>query len=49
MSSFLIDGRTFAEKLVSNVGNAVESLIKDHGFNPGLAVVLVGDHPASEV
>ena len=42
-------GRTFAEKLVSNVGNAVESLIKDHGFKPGLAVVLVGDNPASEV
>ena len=49
MSSFLIDGRTFAEKLVSNVGNAVKSLIKDHGFKPGLAVVLVGDNPASEV
>ena len=49
MSSFLIDGRAFAEKLVSNVGNAVESLIKDHGFKPGLAVVLVGDNPASEV
>ena len=49
MSSFLIDGRAFAEKLVSNVGNAVETLIKDHGLKPGLAVVLVGDNPASEV
>jgi len=49
MSSFLIDGKAFAENLVSNVGNAVESLIKDHGFKPGLAVVLVGDNPASEV
>ena len=30
MSSFLIDGKVFSENLVSNVGNAVESLIKDH-------------------
>ena len=49
MSSFLIDGKAFAESLVSNVGNAVEILIKDHNFKPGLAVVLVGDNPASEV
>ena len=49
MSSFLIDGKAFAENLVSNVGNAVERLIKDHNFKPGLAVVLVGDNPASEV
>ena len=49
MSSFLIDGKAFAENLVNNVGNAVERLIKDHNFKPGLAVVLVGDNPASEV
>jgi len=49
MSSFLIDGKAFAESLVSNVGNAVEILIKEHNFKPGLAVVLVGDNPASEV
>jgi methylenetetrahydrofolate dehydrogenase (NADP+)/methenyltetrahydrofolate cyclohydrolase len=49
MSSFLIDGKAFAESLVSTVGNAVVSLIKDQNFKPGLAVVLVGDNPASEV
>ena len=49
MSSVLIDGKAFAENLVSNVVNAVERLIKDHNFKPGLAVVLVGDNPASEV
>ena len=49
MSSVLIDGKAFAENLISNVGNAVERLIKDHNFKPGLAVVLVGDNPASEV
>ena len=49
MSSVLIDGKAFAENLISNVGNAVGRLIKDHNFKPGLAVVLVGDNPASEV
>jgi methylenetetrahydrofolate dehydrogenase (NADP+)/methenyltetrahydrofolate cyclohydrolase len=49
MSAILIDGKAFAEKLVGNVGVAVEVLTKNHGFKPGLAVVLVGENPASEV
>ena len=49
MSAILIDGKTFAEKLVANVGVAVEKLSKTHSFKPGLAVVLVGENPASEV
>jgi methylenetetrahydrofolate dehydrogenase (NADP+)/methenyltetrahydrofolate cyclohydrolase len=49
MSAILIDGKAFAEKLVGNVGAAVEVLTKNHGFKPGLAVVLVGENPASEV
>ena len=49
MSAILIDGKAFAEKLVGNVSAAVEVLTKNHGFKPGLAVVLVGENPASEV
>ena len=49
MSAILIDGKAFAEKLVGNVGVAVEELSKTHNFKPGLAVVLVGENPASEV
>ena len=49
MSAILIDGKAFAEKLVANVGVAVEKLSKTHSFKPGLAVVLVGENPASEV
>ena len=49
MSAILIDGKAFAEKLVGNVGVAVEVLSKNHEFKPGLAVVLVGENPASEV
>ena len=49
MSAILIDGKAFAERLVGNVGVAVEELSKTHSFKPGLAVVLVGENPASEV
>ena len=49
MSAILIDGKAFAEKLVGNVGVAVEVLTKNYGFKPELAVVLVGENPASEV
>ena len=49
MSAILIDGKAFAEKLVGNVSVAVEVLTKNHEFIPGLAVVLVGENPASEV
>ena len=49
MSAILIDGKAFAEKLVGNVGVAVQGLSETHRFKPGLAVVLVGENPASEV
>ena len=49
MSAILIDGKAFAERLVGNVGVAVEELSNTHSFKPGLAVVLVGENPASEV
>ena len=49
MSAILIDGKAFAEKLVGNVGVAVQGLSETYSFKPGLAVVLVGENPASEV
>ena len=49
MSAILIDGKAFAERLVGSVGVAVEELSNTHSFKPGLAVVLVGENPASEV
>jgi methylenetetrahydrofolate dehydrogenase (NADP+)/methenyltetrahydrofolate cyclohydrolase len=45
----IIDGKAFAEGLRARIGVAVASLKKDHGFTPGLAVVLVGEDPASKV
>lgn len=44
-----IDGKAFAEGLRARVTARVASLKADHGITPGLAVVLVGDDPASQV
>ena len=44
-----IDGKVFAEKLRDVVANQVRTLKDLHGLTPGLAVVLVGNDPASEI
>ncbi|WP_323005895.1 bifunctional methylenetetrahydrofolate dehydrogenase/methenyltetrahydrofolate cyclohydrolase FolD [Pseudorhodobacter sp.] len=49
MSAVIIDGKAFAGKVRGKVAAHVARLIKDHGITPGLAVVLVGEDPASEV
>ncbi len=48
MSARVIDGKAVADALRTEVAEAVRDL-SAHGFTPGLAVVLVGDHPASRV
>ncbi len=45
----IIDGKAFAEGLRHKVAAQVARLKADHGLVPGLAVVLVGDDPASRV
>ena len=45
----IIDGKAFATELRARVATAVSSLESSHGLIPGLAVVLVGEDPASEV
>ena len=45
----LIDGKVYAERLRAQVGQEVAALKRDHGVQPGLAVVLVGEDPASQV
>ena len=49
MSARLIDGKTFAAQLRWRVARAAGELKAAHGITPGLAVVLVGDDPASAV
>ncbi len=45
----IIDGKQVAAELRANVGLAVAAIKAAHGFVPGLAVVLVGEDPASQV
>ncbi len=45
----LIDGKAFAAELRERVAGHVAGLRAAHGIVPGLAVVLVGEDPASEV
>ena len=49
MTASLIDGKAFAAGLRARVGGEVNRLKADHGVTPGLAVVLVGEDPASQV
>jgi methylenetetrahydrofolate dehydrogenase (NADP+)/methenyltetrahydrofolate cyclohydrolase len=45
----IIDGKAFAAALRGRVAEAVTRLKAEHGLTPGLAVVLVGENPASQV
>lgn len=49
MTAVIIDGKVVAAKLREKVAHAVARLAADHAVTPGLAVVLVGDDPASHV
>jgi|TARA_B100001142_G_scaffold321739_1_gene368891 methylenetetrahydrofolate dehydrogenase (NADP+)/methenyltetrahydrofolate cyclohydrolase len=45
----IIDGKVFAQKLRSRITSATEIIKRKYNSTPGLAVVLVGEDPASEV
>lgn len=49
MTATIIDGKTIAQELRGRIAGAAAELSKRHGIVPGLAVVLVGNDPASEV
>lgn len=49
MSADLIDGKAIAAALRESIAGAVSSLSASHGVKPALAVVLVGEDPASQV
>jgi len=49
MTASIIDGKAFAAKVREKVAVHVARLKADHGIQPGLAVVLVGEDPASQV
>lgn len=49
MTATIIDGKAFALKIRQGVAAEVRRLAADHAITPGLAVVLVGQDPASQV
>jgi methylenetetrahydrofolate dehydrogenase (NADP+)/methenyltetrahydrofolate cyclohydrolase len=49
MTAKIIDGKAYAEGLRARIAKAVKELDTKHGLKPGLAVVLVGEDPASKV
>ena len=49
MTAELIDGKAFAAGLRARIAAEVAAMKAAHGITPGLAVVLVGDDPASGV
>ena len=49
MVAQVIDGKAFATKVRAQVADKVAKLKEEHGITPGLAVVLVGEDPASQV
>ncbi|MDF0602872.1 bifunctional methylenetetrahydrofolate dehydrogenase/methenyltetrahydrofolate cyclohydrolase FolD [Psychromarinibacter sp. C21-152] len=49
MTAEIIDGKAFSETVRGKVAEGVAALKETHGITPGLAVVLVGEDPASQV
>jgi methylenetetrahydrofolate dehydrogenase (NADP+)/methenyltetrahydrofolate cyclohydrolase len=49
MTAYTIDGKAIAAKVRADVAAEVARIKREHGFAPGLAVVLVGEDPASKV
>ncbi len=45
----VIDGKAVAAEVRAGVKRQVDTIKANHGFQPGLAVVLVGEDPASQV
>lgn len=49
MTAKIIDGKSFAEGLRGRIAGHVARLKADHGITPGLAVVIVGTDPGSQI
>ncbi len=49
MTAKRVDGKAFAAKLRGEIAAAVAATKAQHKFTPGLAVILVGDDPASHI
>lgn len=49
MAAALLDGKDLAQRMQAELSAAVADFLQAHGIRPGLAAVLVGDNPASQI
>ena len=49
MTARLLEGKVFAAKLKEEAGKKAQELKAKYGITPGLAVIIVGENPASQV
>jgi len=49
MTAKRIDGKAKAEQLAESIAEQTSALLAEHGVKPGLAVVIIGEDPASQV
>ena len=49
MSATILDGKALSERLRAGIRQDIDALAARHGRRPGLAVILVGNDPASEI
>lgn len=49
MTATILDGKALAHKIRARIADDVARLRSEHGITPGLAAVLVGEDPASQV
>ena len=49
MTAKRIDGKAKAEQLAESITQQTAELLEQHGIKPGLAVVIIGEDPASQV
>ena len=49
MTARLLEGKVFAAKLKEEAGRKAQELKAKYGITPGLAVIIVGENPASQV
>jgi methylenetetrahydrofolate dehydrogenase (NADP+)/methenyltetrahydrofolate cyclohydrolase len=49
MSAIILDGKVTAQRIQDEVKKAAAAIKQEHGMAPGLAAVLVGENPASQM
>jgi methylenetetrahydrofolate dehydrogenase (NADP+)/methenyltetrahydrofolate cyclohydrolase len=49
MPATLLDGKSLAQTMQAEIATGVQKLLQTRGVRPGLAAVLVGDNPASQI